>query len=44
MLNVPLRIVGLALSLVNKMLGGALDPLLDNGRKKSKSGLGSLRV
>lgn len=43
-LNIPLRIAGLALSLVNRMLGGALDPIIDNSSDKAKSGLSSLRI
>jgi len=43
-LNIPLRIAGLALSLVNRMLGGALDPIIDSSCEKTKSGLGSIRI
>ncbi len=43
-LNIPLRIAGFALSLVNRMLGGALDPIIDTSTDKTKPGLGSIRV
>ncbi|EPR40234.1 hypothetical protein dsx2_3361 [Desulfovibrio sp. X2] len=43
-LNIPLRIACLALSVVNKMLGGALDPIFDTANDKSKDRLGSIRA
>lgn len=43
-LNIPLYLANLALSLVNRMLGGALDPVIDPACDKTKPGLRSTRA